>query len=159
MESFEFLGGRYNRPEQIMSGPVQAFKAQNAANGRTVFIHRVSTTEAPAEQAALLKLLTTALVKSSEAKRLVLDFGEESGYWYVVTESEPQCALLREWLQLEIDSALAGAAPAARAAGHGVTAGKSADQSSANTSATGATGNADSTAGGRVYQVLPGRRE
>jgi hypothetical protein len=116
MESFEFLGGRYNRPEQIMSGPVQAFKAQNAANGRTVFIHRVSTTEAPAEQAALLKLLTTALVKSSEAKRLVLDFGEESGYWYVVTESEPQCALLREWLQLEIDSALAGAAPAARAA-------------------------------------------
>jgi len=114
MESFEFLGGRYNRPEQIMSGPVQAFKAQNAANGRTVFIHRVSTTEAPAEQAALLKLLTTALVKSAEAKRLVLDFGEESGYWYVVTESEPQCALLREWLQLEIDAAFAGSHQAAK---------------------------------------------
>jgi hypothetical protein len=107
MESIEFLGGRYNRPEQIMSGPVQAFRAQNAANGRNVFIHRVSTTEAPAEQAGLLKLLTTALVKSSEAKRLVMDFGEERGYWYVVTESEPQCALLREWLQLEIDAALA----------------------------------------------------
>jgi len=115
MEAFEFLGGRYNRPEQIMSGPVQAFKAQNAANGRTVFIHRVSTTEAPAEQSALLKLLTTALVKSAEAKRLVLDFGEESGYWYVVTESEPQCALLREWLQLQIDAAFAGSKPAGKA--------------------------------------------
>ena len=108
MESFEFLGGRYNRPEQIMSGPVQAFRAQNAASGRTVFIHRVSTTESPEEQAALLKLLTTALVKSADAKRLVLDFGEESGYWYVVTESDPQCALLREWLQLEIDAAMPG---------------------------------------------------
>jgi hypothetical protein len=115
MESFEFLGGRYNRPEQIMSGPVQAFKAQNAANGRTVFIHRVSTKEAPEEQAGLLKLLTTALVKSADAKRMVLDFGEERGYWYVVTESEPQCALLREWLQLEIDAALGGATPAAKA--------------------------------------------
>jgi len=115
MEAFEFLGGRYNRPEQIMSGPVQAFKAQNAANGRSVFIHRVSTTEAAGEQAALLKLLTTALVKSGEAKRLVLDFGEESGYWYVVTESEPQCALLREWLQLEIDAAFAGSKAAGKA--------------------------------------------
>jgi hypothetical protein len=112
MESIEFLGGRYNRPEQIMSGPVQAFKAQNAANGRTVFIHRVSTKEAPEEQAGLLKLLTTALVKSADAKRMVLDFGEERGYWYVVTESEPQCALLREWLQLEVDAA--GAGPAAK---------------------------------------------
>ena len=108
MESFEFLGGRYNRPEQIMTGPVQAFRAQNAATGRTVFIHRVSPTESPEEQAGLLKLLTTALVKSADAKRLVLDFGEESGYWYVVTESDPQCALLREWLQLEIDAAMPG---------------------------------------------------
>jgi hypothetical protein len=113
MESFEFLGGRYTQPEQIMSGPVQAFRAQNASTGRVVFIHRVSTTEAPAEQAALLKLLTTALVKSAEAKRLVLDFGDESGYWYVVTESEPQCALLREWLQLEIESASANSRPMA----------------------------------------------
>jgi hypothetical protein len=105
MESFEFLGARYNRPEQIMSGPVQAFKAQNAVTGNPVFIHRVSTTEAPLEQAAILKLLTTALVKSSDAKRLVLDFGEEYGYWYVVTESEPQCAALRAWLQLQVDTA------------------------------------------------------
>ena len=90
-----------------MAGPVQAFRAQNAANGRTVFIHRVSTTEAPEEQAALLKLLTTALVKSADAKRMVLDFGEESGFWYVVTENEPQCALLREWLQLELTRPLA----------------------------------------------------
>ena len=90
-----------------MSGPVQAFRAQNAASGRTVFIHRVSTTEAPDEQAGLLKLLTSALVKSADTKRLVLDFGEERGFWYVVTESEPQCALLREWLQLEIDAAAA----------------------------------------------------
>lgn len=114
MESFEFLGGRYNRPEQIMSGPVQAFRAQNAANGRTVFIHRVSTTEAPQEQAVLLKLMMTALVKSADVKRMVLDFGEEQGYWYVVTESEPQCALLREWLQLEIDAA--NSTPAAKPA-------------------------------------------
>ncbi len=104
MESFEFLGGRYNRPEQIMTGPVQAFRAQNAATGRYVFIHRISTTEAAAEQSELLKLLTTALVKSSEVKRMVLDFGEEGSYWYVVTESEPQCALLREWLHLEINA-------------------------------------------------------
>ena len=114
MDSFEFLGGRYNRPEQIMSGAVQAFRAQNAATGQTVFIHRVSTTEAPEEQASLLKLLTTALVKSSEAKQMVLDFGEELGYWYVVTKDEPQCALLREWLQLEIEAAAGNGRPASK---------------------------------------------
>jgi hypothetical protein len=120
MDSFEFLGGRYNRPEQIMSGPMQSFRAQSAATGRTVFIHRVSTTEAPEEQAALLKLLSSALVKSAEVKRLVLDFGEDRGHWYVVTDSDPQCALLRDWLQAEIDSAaksavLPSTAPAAPA--------------------------------------------
>ncbi len=104
MESIEFLGGKYNRPEQITVGPTQAFRAQDSATGRSVFIHRVSTADAPAEQASLLKLLTTALVKSAEAKRLVLDFGEDRGYWYVVTESEPQCALLRDWLQRQVDS-------------------------------------------------------
>lgn len=111
MESIEFLGGKYNRLEQITVGATQAFRAQNAATGRSVFIHRVSTTEAPAEQATLLKLLTTALVKSSDAKRLVLDFGEDSGFWYVVTESEPQCALLRDWLQLQVDAVASSSKP------------------------------------------------
>jgi hypothetical protein len=112
MEALEFLGGKYNKPEQVVPGPVQTFRAHNAATGRPVYIHRVSMgEEQQTQQAALLRLLMTALFRSPSAHRLVLDFGEEQGYWYVVTECEPQCLLLREWLQFEIDNA--GAAPAA----------------------------------------------
>jgi hypothetical protein len=112
MEAIEFLGGKYNKPEQVVPGPVQTFRAQNATTGRPVYIHRVSTgEEQQTQQAALLRLLMTALFRSPSAHRLVLDFGDEKGYWYVVTECEPQCLLLREWLQFEIDNA--GVAPAA----------------------------------------------
>lgn len=116
MKSIELLGGNYDGLEQITLGTTQAFRAQDRATGRSVFIHRVSTTEAPEEQAALLKMLTTVLMKSSEAKRLVLDSGEDSGYWYVVTESEPQCALLRDWLQVQVDSVVANSRQSGNAA-------------------------------------------
>jgi hypothetical protein len=105
MDWFEFLRERYSRPEQIVAGTVQVFRARHAASGQDVLVHRVSTTEAPEEQASLMKLLTTVLIKSSEAKKRVLDIGEEHGYWYVVTENEARCGLLREWLQLEIEAA------------------------------------------------------
>ena len=134
MEALELLGSRYIKPEQLAAGPVETLRAQNAATWRVVFIHRVSTTQEATEQANLLKLLTTALVRSSEAKRLVLDFGEEQGFWNVITESEPQCESLRDWLQAEVDGAekgeailsaeqaaamlLAGAPSATPAAGH-----------------------------------------
>ena len=110
MEALELLGSRYIKPEQLAAGPVETLRAQNAATWRVVFIHRVSTTQEATEQANLLKLLTTALVRSSEAKRLVLDFGEEQGFWNVITESEPQCESLRDWLQAEVDGAEKGEA-------------------------------------------------
>jgi hypothetical protein len=110
MEALELLGSRYIKPEQVAVGPVETLRAQNAATWRVVFIHRVSTARESGEQADLLKLLTTALVRSSEAKRLVLDFGEEQGFWNVVTESEPQCESLRDWLQAEVDGAEKGEA-------------------------------------------------
>jgi hypothetical protein len=110
MEALELLGSRYIKPEQVSVGPVETLRAQNAATWRMVFIHRISTTQEAAEQANLLKLLTTALVRSSEAKRLVLDFGEEQGFWNVVTENEPQCESLRDWLQAEVDGAEKGEA-------------------------------------------------
>lgn len=103
METLEFLGGKYQKTEQIVPGPVQTFRAREAASGRDVFVHRVSTTEEAAEQMALLRMLTTVLLRSPEARRLVLDFGDDQGFWYVVTQSEPRCLILREWLQFELN--------------------------------------------------------
>ena len=105
METLEFLGGKYQKTEQIVPGPVQTFRAREAASGREVFVHRVSSTEEQAEQTALLRMLTTVLLRSAEARKLVLDFGDDQGFWYVVTESEPRCLILREWLQFELHRA------------------------------------------------------
>lgn len=112
METLEFLGGKYQKTEQIVPGPVQTFRAREAATGRDVFVHRVSTTEEQAEQMALLRMLTTVLLRSTEARRLVLDFGDDQGFWYVVTESEPRCLILREWLQFELNRAGSEPVPA-----------------------------------------------
>ncbi len=103
MEALEFLGGKYQKPELIVSGPVQTFRARDTVTSGFVFAHRVSMAEEPAEQTALLRLLTTGMVRSPEVRKLVLDFGEEEGFWYVVTQPEPQCILLRQWLQSELD--------------------------------------------------------
>src|SRR5579884_4310797 len=105
METTEFLGGKYQKPEQIKPDPVHTFKTKEVSTGRTVFVHRVSTTEAPAEQASLLRLLMSAVFRSPSARNLILDYGEEQGFWYVITQGEPQCLQLREWLQFEIDHA------------------------------------------------------
>ncbi len=105
METLEFLGGKYQKTEQIVPGPVQTFRAREAATGREVFVHRVSSTEEQAEQTALLRMLTTVLLRSAEARKLVLDFGDDQGFWYVVTDSEPRCLILREWLQFELNRA------------------------------------------------------
>jgi hypothetical protein len=61
---------------------------------------------------ALLRMLTTVLLRSTEARRLVLDFGDDQGFWYVVTESEPRCLILREWLQFELNRAAGEPVPA-----------------------------------------------
>lgn len=117
METTEFLGGKYQKTEQIVPGPVQTFRAREAGSGRDVFVHRVSTTEEPAEQMALLRMLTTVLLRSAEARRLVLDFGDDQGFWYVVTQSEPRCLILREWLQFEQNRQDNGPVPAKEAQG------------------------------------------
>lgn len=111
METLEFLGGKYQKKEQIVPGPVQTFRAREAGTSRDVFVHRVSTTDEQAEQMALLRMLTTVLLRSNEARKLVLDFGEEQGFWYVVTESEPRCLILREWLQFELNRGASTPAP------------------------------------------------
>jgi hypothetical protein len=104
MDALDFLGGKYEKTEQIDYGPVETFRARNAATSKPVYIHRVSIAEEQPQQAALLRLLMTAMFRSSTVRKLVLDFGEEKGFWYVITESEPRCLLLKEWLQSEIDN-------------------------------------------------------
>ena len=108
MEPLQFLGGKYQEPEQIVPGEVQTFRAREASTGQTVFVHRVSTAMGDAQQAALLRLVLQGLFRSPSARSHVLDFGEEPGYCYVVTESSPQCLLLREWLQFELESSPTG---------------------------------------------------
>jgi hypothetical protein len=94
-----------------MTGNVQTFRAREAATGRSVFVHRIAETAQP-EQAALLKLLLSCLYRSSTVKELVLDVREEGDLCFVVTESVPQCLLLREWLQFESDRSDPGTKPA-----------------------------------------------
>lgn len=106
-----FLGGKYLQPEQVITGNVQTFRAREAATGRSVFVHRIAETAQP-EQAALLKLLLSCLYRSSAVKELVLDVREEGDLCFVVTESVPQCLLLREWLQFESDRSDPGTKPA-----------------------------------------------
>jgi len=103
MSAVDFLGGKYRQSEQILPGPVQTFRANESSTGRSVFVHRVSTSGDTAQQISLLRLLSLALLRSTTTRNLVLDITEEGGFWYVVTQSEPQCLLLREWLQFEID--------------------------------------------------------
>jgi hypothetical protein len=103
MQALKLLAGQYSQARQVASGRVETFRALSIATGRHVFIHRVATAAEPAEQAELLKLMTTALVRSPDVKNLILDFGEEQGYWHVVTEGEPQCISLRDWLTSEIN--------------------------------------------------------
>ncbi len=111
MEALEFLGGKYQQGTQILSGALQTFRAVDAASGRDVYVHRVASNDPVAQQLALL--LSSALIRSAKARKLVLDVVEEDGFAHVVTETEHQCLLLREWLQLEINQA-AGAEANAR---------------------------------------------
>ncbi len=107
MQALKLLAGQYSQAQQVASGRVDTFHALSVATGRPVYIHRVATAAEPAEQAELLKLMTSALVRSPEVKNFILDFGEEQGYWHVVTEGEPQCVSLRDWLTSEIRGAQA----------------------------------------------------
>ena len=102
MEALEFLGGKYQQAEQILPGPIQTFRAQDAA-GRPVFVHRISLTDDPQRQSSLLGLLSAALLRSPKARKMVVDVTDADGFYYVVTQTAPQCLLLREWLQCEAD--------------------------------------------------------
>jgi hypothetical protein len=116
MEALDFLGGKYQRGNQILSGTLQTFRAMDPGTGRDVFVHRVASGDAVAHQLAFL--LSSALVRSAKARRLVLDVAEQDGFAYVVTDTEHQCLLLREWLQFEIDQA-AGSSAASHQTGSG----------------------------------------
>ena len=103
MEPAQFLGGKYRNPERFASDPIEGFRAREAKTGRYVFVHRVSLSERPEEQARLLRLLLTATFRSVSVRKMILDFGEDEGSWYVVTEGEPECLLLKNWLESEIN--------------------------------------------------------
>jgi hypothetical protein len=105
-----FLGGKYQPAEQVIDGAIQTFRGRQLGTGRAVFLHRIPNPTSQA-QASLLKLLLSSLYSSSVVKENVLDFGEEGDICYVVTQNLPQCLLLREWLQFEMDRC--GAASAA----------------------------------------------
>ncbi len=117
MKTLEFLGGKYQQGEQILPGAIQTYRANQTATGRAVFVHRVPADD-PAQQMAVLRLVSAALLHSAPARKMVLDVCDEEGCWYVVTETGQQCLLLREWLKLELDRATAqadGGAPLALA--------------------------------------------
>jgi hypothetical protein len=97
-----FLGGRYLHTEQVIAGSVQTFRAREAETNRTVFVHRVDDPSSP-PQADLMRLLLTCLFRSAAVKQRVLDVIEHGDVIYVVTESVPECLLLREWLHFESD--------------------------------------------------------
>ena len=102
METLKFLGGKYNGGEQILPGVIQTYRATETATGRSVFVHRVSSGDDPGQQLALYRLLAAALVRSPSVRSMVLDMRDESNDWFVVTDTAPQCLLLREWLQFEL---------------------------------------------------------
>lgn len=103
MEAIDFLGGKYQRANPILSGTITTFRAFDPSTGREVFVHRVPASDPAAQQLALL--LSSALIRSAKARRLILDVVEEDGYANIVTDTEHQCLLLREWLQFEINQA------------------------------------------------------
>jgi hypothetical protein len=102
METLKFLRGKYNGGEQILPGVIQTYRATEAATGRSVFVHRVSSTDDAGQQLALYRLLAAALVRSPSVRSMVLDMRDENNDWFVVTDTAPQCLLLREWLQFEL---------------------------------------------------------
>lgn len=94
------LGGKYSQAEQATPGLIQTFRARDLATGEPVFVHRINDANCE-QQASLLKLLLLSLYRSPAVEKLVLEVREEEDACYVVTESAPQCFLLREWLELE----------------------------------------------------------
>src|SRR5690348_6975294 len=104
MERLEFLSGKYKEGERIVPGAVQTFQAAAADGGRPVFVHRIPTA-GPEAQNGIVRLLSTALLRSEGVRKLVVEVADEDGFCYVVTQNAEQCLLLREWLQLEIDQA------------------------------------------------------
>ena len=102
MEMLEFLGGKYKSGEQILPGVIQTYRATETATGRSVFVHRVSSTDDIGQQLVLYRLLAAALVRSPAVRSMVLDVRDEASDWYVITDTAPQCLLLREWLQFEL---------------------------------------------------------
>ncbi len=111
MSSFDLLGGKYKQGEQILPGALQTFRGQEVPSGRPVFVHRVSRADEPAQQLDLFQLLSSALVRSEAVRKMILDVRDEDGWWFVITDSAPQCLLLREWLQFELGQPAAAKAP------------------------------------------------
>lgn len=97
-----FLAGKYQPGEQVIDGAVQTFRGKQLATGKPVFLHRIPP-GSPQEQEPLFKLLLVFLYSSSPAKDQIIDFGREGEICYVVTQNLPQCLLLREWLQFELE--------------------------------------------------------
>lgn len=104
MELLEFLSGKYKDAERIVPGAVQTFQAKEASSGRPVFVHRIPTT-GPDAQNGLVRLLSSALLRSEDVRKLVIEVADENGFCYIVTENAEQCLLLREWLQFEVERA------------------------------------------------------
>ena len=98
------LSGKYLQAEQAAPGVIQTFRARDLATGDPVFVHRIGDANCN-EQASLLRLLLMCLYRSPAVKKLVLEVREDANACYVVTESAPQCFLLREWLELEARNA------------------------------------------------------
>jgi hypothetical protein len=107
MERLEFLSGKYKDAERIVPGAVQTFQATEATTGRAVFVHRVPASGAEGQN-PVIRLLRTALLRSAEVRKRVVEVTDEDEFCYVVTDNAEQCLLLREWLQFELDQTSAG---------------------------------------------------
>lgn len=101
MQSFEFLGGKYQQGEQILPGLIQTYRSYEVPTGRPVFIHRIPSNDPAAQEIAAL--LSAGLIRSPAVRRMLLDVYETEPYRFVVTEPSRQCVPLREWLEREAD--------------------------------------------------------
>lgn len=99
MQRFELLGGKYQQGEQILPGAVQSFRGYELPTGRPVFIHRIPSKEAAAEEIA--GLLSAGLIQSAAVRKAVLDVYEGEAYRFLVTEPDRHCVPLQDWLERE----------------------------------------------------------
>jgi len=102
------LAKKYELLEEIAGGDIHTYRARQVPSGRTVLLHKLVYTSEAQQHAELLRLALRYLFCASvkNAGRL-LDFDEEQGVCYLVTQDVPECLSPGDWLRSEVGEAKA----------------------------------------------------